>query len=160
MLTVAKHIAARTPDWAPALREFRGPLLLVVENDLNARRSLAKSLQQRGYRVALARSVGEALEMLDDLRFIESDVDGLIVEYRLPDGLGCRIVQDFQREFPDAPAALVLDEDDIAMQLWTRARGISLVNKSALPGQIEPWLTRVQVQSRAIAAEVSFQISA
>lgn len=123
----------------------RGPMLLLVETHVDTRRSMSKTLQQRGYRVAIARNIAEALEMIDDLHFIESDVDGLVVEYRLPDGLGCRVVQDFQRDFPEVPTALVIEEDDITMRLWTRSRGISLMHKQTLWNQLEPWLDQVKI---------------
>lgn len=120
------------------------PMLLLVETDVHSRRSMSKYLQQRGYRVAIARTISEALEMIDDLRFIDSGVDGLVVEYRLADGLGCRIVQEFQREFPEIPTALVIEKDDITMRLWTRARGVSLMQKTTLWDQLETWLEQVQ----------------
>lgn len=127
------------------LIDYCRPMLLLVETDVLSRRSLSKALQQRGYRVAIARTICEALEMIDDLRFIDSGVDGLVVEYRLADGLGCRIVQEFQREFPDVPTALVIEEDDITMRLWTRARGVSLMQKTTLWNQLEPWLEQIQL---------------
>ena len=123
----------------------RGPMLLLVETHVDTRRSMSKTLQQRGYRIAIARNIAEALEMIDDLHFIESDIDGLVVEYRLPDGLGCRVVQDFQRDFPEVPTALVIEEDDITMRLWTRSRGISLIYKQTLWNQLEPWLDQVKI---------------
>ena len=124
---------------------YSSPMLLLVETDALSRRSLSKALQARGYRVAIARTISEALEMIDDLRFIESNVDGLVVEYHLADGLGCRIVQEFQREFPDTPTALVIEEDDITMRLWTRARGISLMQKTTLWNQLDSWLEQVKM---------------
>ena len=124
---------------------YSSPMLLLVETDVHARRSVSRALQQRGYRVAIARTISEALEMIDDLRFIESNVDGLVVEYRLADGLGCRIVQEFQREFPDIPTALIIEDDDITMRLWTRARGISLMQKTMLWNQLESWLDQVKM---------------
>ena len=124
---------------------IENPMLLLVETDTHMRRSAARMLQQRGFRIAIARNISEALEMIDDLRFIESGVDGLLVQYHLPDGLGCRIVQEFQREFPDVPTALVVEEDDITMRLWTRARGTALMQKTTLWNQLEPWLESVKV---------------
>jgi DNA-binding response OmpR family regulator len=132
-------------EFAATLRERTGPLLLLVEHNSALRSSIAAQLQARGCRVALARSIGEALEMIDDLRFIESEVDGLVVDYRLPDGLGCRIVQDFRREFPNTPAALVIDEEDVTMRLWTRTRGIALMNKPTLWNELHPWLERFRI---------------
>ena len=120
-----------------------GPLLLLVQNGSVTRTAIVKELQDAGFRVAVARGTSEAREMLDDLQFIESDVDGLVVDYRLPDGLGCRIIQDFQYDNPHVPTALVLDEDDIAMKLWTRARGISLLSKAQLWNELVPWLERL-----------------
>ena len=135
---------------------LQSPLLLIVETDANARRSLARLLQQRGYRVALARSISEASEMLDDLRFIDSEIDGLIADYRLPDGFGTQVIQDFRHDFLNGPAAMVLDGDNIAMQLWAHARGVTLLSRGSLQSQLESWLQSVSARVRESIAPLQF----
>jgi CheY-like chemotaxis protein len=130
--------------------DARGPLLMLVDSEIEARRHTAQALQAAGCRVALARSVAEAREMIDDLHFIESPLDGLLVQHHLSDGLGCRVVQDFQREYPRVPTGIIFDDEDIVLKLWSRARGIALFQKDELWAQLQPWLERFELRPSAV----------
>ena len=126
----------------------KSPLLMLVDSEIEARRFTANALQAAGCRVALARSVAEAREMIDDLHFIESPLDGLLVDHHLSDGLGSRVVQDFQREYPHIPTAIIFAEDDIVLRLWSRARGIALFQKDDLWNELQAWLERFNFPCR------------
>ena len=45
--------------------------VMVVEGDIEARRRLAALLKERDANVALAKTAAEAVEMMDDARFLE-----------------------------------------------------------------------------------------
>lgn len=82
----------------------------------------------------------EAGNVLRDARFIESALDGLIVDVKLPDATGYRVVQDFRSEFRGVPIAMLGEVDDICLTVWARARGIQVLRKPLLKLELERWV--------------------
>ena len=121
------------------------PVVMVVEADTDTPHSLAQSLKARGFRVVLAQSVREAEEVLHDLRDLQLPVDGLLADYRLADGFGCRILRRFQDEFPNLPAAVIVDDEDVSIELWARSRNILLLRKPLAEPALNPWLEQLPI---------------
>lgn len=105
------------------------PCILVVDDDEAIRFSLVRWLKQRGERVIEAANARDAVEMLRDASFIDVRVSGLLVDYQLPDATGCRVILEFADEFPGVPIALMTGKNNLSLELWLRARGITLFNK-------------------------------
>ena len=122
------------------------PLLLLVESDLTFRYHLLKTLRAGNFRIAIARTVSEALEMLDDLVFIGAHVDALLVGYRLKDGFSGPLVQALHRQFPSAPVAVLVD-DNLAGRISVRSRGISIIPKQQPIRRLQPWLQALKAST-------------
>jgi len=121
------------------------PAVMVVEADTDTPQSLTSTLKSQGFRVALAQSVREAEEMLHDLHDLRLPVDGLLADYRLSDGFGCRILRRFQDEFPNLPAAVMVDGEDVSIELWARSRNILLLRKPLALPALSPWLEQLPI---------------
>ena len=116
----------------------RLPRLLVVQSDALLRARLAEWLPD--VRMAHTNTAREAGDILRDAAFIDSAFDGLIVESRLADAAGYRVVQDFRFEFPGAPIAMLGEEEDLCLSVWARARGIQVLRKPIARADIEAWV--------------------
>jgi DNA-binding response OmpR family regulator len=116
----------------------RLPRLLVVQSDALLRARLAEWLPD--VRMAHTNTAREAGDILRDAAFIDSAFDGLIVEVRLADAAGYRVVQDFRFEFPGAPIAMLGEEEDLCLSVWARARGIQVLRKPVQRGDVEAWV--------------------
>lgn len=75
--------------------------ILCVENQPNARDILTRMLEGLGYSVVL---VGTAKQALDRLAF--SDIDGVLLEYDLPDQTGARLHADIKSLWPHLPVLM------------------------------------------------------
>jgi len=118
----------------------QAPRWLIVEDDPELGRELLRWMQQQNMCVVLATSAQEATNLMQDAAFIESDFHGLLVDSVLPDGSGCRVARDFRHEFPNAPVGLMMDEESISTELWSRARGIPLFRKPLRLNEVQNWL--------------------
>jgi DNA-binding response OmpR family regulator len=116
----------------------RLPRLLVVQSDSLLRDRLGEWLQD--VRMAHTASAREAGDILRDAAFIDSAFDGMLVESRLPDAAGYRVVQDFRFEFPGAPIAMLGDVEDLCLSVWARARGIQVLRKPLQRSDLESWV--------------------
>lgn len=121
------------------------PVVLVVEADAQQPESLTQTLRDHGFRVVLARSVGEAEEVLADLRDLELPVDGALADYRLSDGFSCRVLRRFQDDFPNLPTAVAIDGEDISIEPWARSRQILLLRKPLALPALSPWLEQLRI---------------
>ena len=82
---------------------------LIVEDDASSREALATYLRRRGYDVVCASSVASGKAKLDD------HVTHLILDLRLPDGLGLKLLERAQQENLPVKVAVVtgLDQGDV-----------------------------------------------
>ena len=88
----------------------------------------------------LATSTKEALELVRDVSYLDSRLNGLLVDYQLPDATGCRVIQEFVSEFPGVPVAMMTAYDDITLEGWVRSRRIELFRKPLDLPRLEAWL--------------------
>jgi len=75
--------------------------ILCVDGDSNARQILARMLAELGYSVTLSETAGQALDCL-----ASGDIDGVLVEYDLPDETGGRLRADIKDLWPDLPVLM------------------------------------------------------
>jgi len=126
--------------------------LLVVDDDPAVRYSLSRWLNRRGMRTIEAADTREAVEMVRDASFVDAQIDGLLVDYQLPDATGCRIIMEFRDEFPGVPMALMTGREDLSLELWLRARGIPLFRKPLDLKALANWLREIGQREAATAA--------
>jgi DNA-binding response OmpR family regulator len=72
--------------------------ILHVDDHQDARLMMAALLQDRGYGVLTAGSVGEGLELAKEIAF-----DLFILDIRLPDGTGVELAQELREMHPGVP---------------------------------------------------------
>jgi DNA-binding response OmpR family regulator len=118
--------------------------LMVVEDDPGVGYAVSRWLQEHEVRSVLATSTGEAMEMLRDIIFIEAAFDALLVDYNLPDATGVRVIQEFRDEFPTVPVALMTGNDDISLEVWTKARKIPLFKKPLKMDEVSEWIEGIR----------------
>jgi CheY-like chemotaxis protein len=82
---------------SPALFQTKARILHVDDHQ-DARLMMAALLQDRGYGVLTAGSVGEALELAKEIAF-----DLYILDIRLPDGTGVELAQELREMHPGIP---------------------------------------------------------
>lgn len=128
---MARLYSDRWTDEAPLV-------LLVVGADEGA--ATAAALEYEGSRVLRARDSREALDLIEDMAFLELPLHGLLGSLELPDADGLRVVQAFRSCFPDAPAALWSDRPDLALTLWARSRGVALFDAPPSAEVLQRWL--------------------
>lgn len=75
--------------------------VLCVENHSAARRILQRTLEQSGYEVILADTAEQAISL-----FVSQAVDGVLLEYDLPDKSGATVRGEMKRIRPDVPVLL------------------------------------------------------
>ena len=74
----------------------RVPLILIVDDDKDIRETLSAILRSKGYQLTSAASAGEAIEKARTQRF-----DFVLIDIRLPDMEGTRLLSHFQKTAPD-----------------------------------------------------------
>lgn len=115
--------------------------LLVVDDDEAIRYSLSRWLQERGARVIEAANTRQAIQWVRDASSTEAHIDGLLVDYQMPDATGCRVLLEFGEEFPGVPMGLMTGKNDLSLELWLRARNIPLFRKPIDLKALAAWLS-------------------
>ncbi|GMV79168.1 MAG: hypothetical protein AMXMBFR7_03520 [Planctomycetota bacterium] len=128
---MARLYSDRWADEAPVV-------LLVGRSDESA--ATAAALEYEGSRVLYARDSREALDLIEDMAFLELPLHGLLGSVELPDADGLRVVRAFRSRFPDAPAALWSGRPDLALTLWARSRGVTLFEAPPEAEVLQRWL--------------------
>ena len=122
------------------LTPVSAPRLLVVDDDPGVGYAVTRWLHDQNIRSVLAASTDEALQLLRDMVFIESEFDGLLVDYNLPGATGCRVIEQFQMDFPQVPVALMTGANDISLEMWVHARKIPLFRKPLDMRELKSWI--------------------
>ena len=114
----APRLAAGEPDRAGKPPRARAPLynprlmtnatVLVVDDEQLIRWSLVERLSQDGYRTLEAATGAEALEQLGE------GVDLVLLDYRLPDTDGLKVLKEVRRRDPDALVILLTAFSNVA----------------------------------------------
>jgi DNA-binding response OmpR family regulator len=76
--------------------------VLIIDDEINLRRSLALILQESGYLVSTAANAAEALQML-----ITSAYDLIFLDLQLPDRNGVEILPEIRKMHPDTPVLIL-----------------------------------------------------
>lgn len=90
-------------------------IVLVVDHDPLVGLGATQWLRKRGFQCLVARSVSEAREMLDDVRLLGADLDGLLTCGHLRDGAGREVEALFRRAYPLGDSALMSEPERRAL---------------------------------------------
>jgi two-component system response regulator RegA len=101
--------------------------LLIVEDDKALLHRLARAMEARGFSVAIAQSVAEGIDRLQD-----SLPAFAVVDMRLEDGNGLDVVAALKRQRPDARAIILTGYGNIATAVTAvKAGAIDYLSKPA-----------------------------
>ena len=119
----------------------RAPRVLLACSDSVACAAIAGWCVDEGVKLVVVGSCREALNLLQDIVFIESALDAMLVDAELSDGTGLRVIREYRHEFPALPTALMGGvNDDIALGVWSKAKQIQLIRKPVEQAAISEWL--------------------
>ena len=104
-----------------------GPVLVIVDDDLAIRSSLAFSLQIEGFSV---RSYASGTELLSDVPVAKTNC--LVIDYQLPGMNGLDLLAELRRRQVAAPAILITTHPSAAVRERAAATGVALVEKPLL----------------------------
>jgi DNA-binding response OmpR family regulator len=100
--------------------------LLLLDDDVNGRLVLAALLEDEGFEVIEAGSLGEGRALLGERAF-----DLVLLDVRLPDGFGTELVSLARARNPAAPIALL--SGDITVPDWA---SLPCLTKGGSPGEL------------------------
>jgi len=84
------------------------PLILLVDDEENLRRTLAMILKRQGYDVHTAATVKEARERLETSRY-----DLTFLDLKLPDANGLTLLPELRSRFPAMPVVILTAHDKL-----------------------------------------------
>jgi DNA-binding NtrC family response regulator len=123
--------------------------ILVVDDDPETRARLDRALRESGdgWDVRHAASVKEGLAFAAD-----PAVDGVVLDYRLPDGDGLACLRELRRTRPDLPVVMVTGSGSEAVAVEAMKAGAAdYVAKHGTFAQVVPGLMREALGRRALA---------
>ncbi len=114
--------------------------ILVVDDEKNVREGLAKVLEYKGYRTAVAPGASTALEILGDRRF-----DAVITDLRMPELDGLAFLQKAKEEWPELHFILMTAYGEIRSYLDARQYGaVEYFNKPVRIDELIAVLSRLR----------------
>ncbi len=129
--------------------------VLVVEDEAYVRESLVEILRSRGFEVAPAPSVAEALTALS-----RSPFDVVLSDLKMPGADGVELVKRMQTAWPEIPVVLLTGHGTVASAVECLKAGASdYILKPADPEALEVALDRAQ-ETRLLRREVRYLRSA
>ena len=105
----------------------RIPMILVLENDAAVRNSMKFSLQAEGYQVRAYSKARDVLEAPD-----LSEIDCLVVDYRLEGMNGLELVRQMRARGIRAPVIMITTLPSLDLHRDASAAGIPIVEKPLL----------------------------
>jgi hypothetical protein len=120
----------------------RAPRILLASSDREVTASITQWCQDEDVKIVGVESCREAMNLLHDIVFIESALDGLLVDAELCDGSGFRVIREYRHEFPDLPTALIGDaQADVSLGMWSKSKQIPILRRPADQAAILGWLS-------------------
>ncbi|MBI2188119.1 MAG: sigma-54-dependent Fis family transcriptional regulator [Acidobacteria bacterium] len=117
------------------------PTVLIVEDDVDLRETLAQSLDANGFAAAQAADAGDAIDRLKNYAY-----DALIIDLHLPDASGMEVLCDAIVRYPRIRAVVITGFGEVADAVTAMKRGA--VDFLTKPFELSQ-LTRVLRQSLA-----------
>ena len=112
-------------------RQWRRPLVAVVDDDRAVVSSLEFALGTEGYQVSAFFDARSYLDQSRPERPLPV-VDCLIVDYRLPGMNGIQLLEELARRGPMPPHLLIASNPSKACRTWAAHSGVPLVEKPFL----------------------------
>jgi DNA-binding NtrC family response regulator len=98
----------------------RGLRVLVVEDEKLIRWAVSETLKTKGHDVVEACDARSARRLLDDAR---EPVDVVLLDYRLPDSTGLRLIDELHRLSPGSAVVMMTAQSDAALTAAALKRG-------------------------------------
>jgi len=108
--------------------------VLVAEDDPAIRQLVIDSLAPQGFKVTVACSGAEAMELVES---ISSSFDILLTDVVMPEMGGKELAQNFQKKFPNAAVLFMSGyTDEMILQQGLEKQGISFIQKPCTPSKL------------------------
>jgi len=107
---------------------MRKPTILCVDDELNGLTGRESLLRQHGYEVVATTSGHQSLELLE-----ATDVDGVVLDYRMPDLMGDAVAARMKQLKPEVPIMLLSAQDRVPAAALRSAD--TFLSKSVPPDQ-------------------------
>ena len=120
------------------------PSLMVVEDDPDVGYAVTRWLKSLSIKPVLATTTREALELINDVAFIEANLDGLLADYNLPDATGVSVIKEFVEQFPGIPVAIMTGQDDLSLEKWARENNVPLFRKPLHMPEVLAWIEKLK----------------
>lgn len=108
-LDAVGHATCGKATVKPSNARYCRRALLIVDDDFAVREVTAQKLTQAGYRVRKAESALAAIEALE----ADCDVDGVILDFAMPEMNGAEVAQEIQRRWGALPILFVTGYADV-----------------------------------------------
>ena len=129
------------------LEDHGGQTVLVVEDNEDVAAIAVELVSDLGYAVRLARSAGEALDMLSR----GSSVDAVLSDVVMPGMNGIELANVLRECYPSLPVVLATGYSDMLAQ-WTKDISAGIVKKPYSSDEVGTALRRALGQDRAVPA--------
>jgi putative nucleotidyltransferase with HDIG domain len=107
-------------DKSTSFTELLTPSILVVDDEAPTRSAIRSSLESHGFRVQLASSGNQAIELLDRYEF-----DLILTDMLMQDGDGLSVLDRIRTKNPDLPVVMATAVSDVVTVIDSMHRGAS-----------------------------------
>src|SRR5262245_56431117 len=125
------------------MTQNRQPSVLVVEDDVDLRRTVSESLEAAGFAAAQSPDAMDAIERLKAFAY-----DGIVIDLHLPDASGMEVLDEAITRYPDIRAVVVTGFGGVSEAVTAMKRG-------AIDFLIKPF--QLQQLSRVLRASIDQQ---
>ena len=124
-----------------ALKE---PVVLVVDDDAGISMAIKNLCALNKIRCVQAMSVKDGIDAVNDLEFLDVVLHGVLVDVRLPDGAGYKLIDFCRTRRPKLPAAVMTAFPDDDLIRWLQETGVPLLMKPFSVRSVCEWLDRAR----------------
>ena len=125
------------------MTQSRQPSVLVVEDDVDLRRTVSESLEAAGFAAAQSPDAMDAIERLKAFAY-----DGIVIDLHLPDASGMEVLDEAITRYPEIRAVVVTGFGGVSEAVTAMKRG-------AIDFLIKPF--QLQQLSRVLQASIDQQ---
>jgi DNA-binding NtrC family response regulator len=125
------------------------PSVLVIEDEDVVRSALARRLEQQGYVVNATPTAAEGQKRLE-----EGTTDLVLLDYRLPDADGLKVLERIRREWPDVPVIMMTAFTNVETAI--QAMRLGAHNYVSKPFTLDEMMVVVEkaLETRSLKSEV------
>ena len=120
------------------------PTIMVVAAKDSRTDMLAENLMFLNTRVVEARNASEANELIHDIRFLELELEAIIIDEDLQINEVAELIARYRNSFPEGCVALLTNPGNRRSEIWYLERGITAFEKPGSAFQVANWIRRAK----------------